>query len=742
MPANFFTVFTFKAQGLEKVLSEFKSVSAQITAQAASMGKMNFSGMSAALPILRNIDNTLMLATQHLNLLSSSGAKLGQVFTPMSAGAAKASTATKSVATSMTQLQAVSGQVSSSTAKVTSSMSAMGAAGKAALTGVVSAGEGAIATMSALSAATMSVGRSMARMGTLAAIPMAGLKGLSGAITGSLLASSAGMLLNPVNAAPLAAGYGLYTHGNVEKAASEAAAKSWQPGMSQQDIDAIKQAVMSNSRASAGQSIYSPTDIAKMWAEYAGMGGDVSGGKITDSLSKVFTDYAQAINVPDIGTALNTLVSQNLVWSGQEKAFNEDTLRKTSDMMSMVVAQTKLKGEDLNDLLKDVSPVAKSYGLSQEETYAMTGGLAQLGLNPQQAGMALRRILLRGTPNVSALEKQKAWDEGITNEKGNIIDSETGKEISLSYVNQALDQLDLSWADINPEKNTNGIVGVFQDIASKMKEAGMSPEQQQAWMKTVYGLQGVTPAAMLTQNPEYLLDLYEKIKKSAGASKSMSEIMTDNMIDQLKMLGSAVKGSAQDIGAYFEPSVVKLTKFLKDSALPGLNQLGSALAAGDWEGAADIAGSAIDFIGEKFENSGPVLTSWINNGIDGLDEFSQRFADFTSGGGVGDLLGGLGDWAQNIWDGIDWGQVDTITANLSTAFSNAWAQSMTWFQTQIDGINWDSVGTKVGEALEWGFEGLVNIAEKIPWASLTTAATNALTGIIINRLGKCGYSSY
>ncbi|MCK9458851.1 MAG: phage tail tape measure protein [Proteobacteria bacterium] len=695
------------------------------------MGKMNFSGMAGAIPILKNIDNSLMLMGQHLNLFSSQSAKLGQVFTPMASGATKASTATKSVTTSMTQLQAVSGRVSSSTARVTSSMSAMGAAGKSALGGIVGAGERAIATMSALSAATTSVGRSMARMGTLAAIPMAGMRGLSGAITGSLLASSAGMLLNPFNAAPLAAGYGVYTQGNVSKAASEAAAKSWQPGMSQRDIDAIKQAVMSNSRAAAGQSIYSPTDIAKMWAEYAGMGGDVSAGKITDSLSKVFTNYAQAINVPDIGTALNTLVSQNMVWNGQEKAFNEAALRNTSDMMAMLVAQTKLKGTDLNDLLKDVSPVAKAYGLSQEETYAMTGGMAQLGLNPQQAGMALRRILLRGTPNVSALEKQEAYNQGITNEKGNIIDAETGKEISLSYVNQALDQLDLTWADINPEKNTNGIVGVFQDIASKMKEAGMSPEQQQAWMKTVYGLQGVTPAQMLTQNPEYLLDLYEKIKKSSGAANSMSNIMTDNMIDQLKMLGSAVKGTAQDIGAYFEPSVVKLTKFLKDSALPGLENLGSAIAAGDWEGAADIVGSAVDFLGQKFEDSGPVLTDWINNGIDGLDEFSQRLADFTSGGGVSDLFGGLGEWAQNIWDGIDWSQVDTITSNLSTAFNNAWDQSMTWFQGKLDAINWDNVGTRLGTALETGGAWLLKIADKIPWASLTTAATNALTGIVL-----------
>jgi len=226
----YYTTFSFKATGLDKILSEFKATASQINAQSATLGKMNFSGMSSAIPILKNIDNTLLLMAQHANLLSSSGTKLGQVFTPMSAGATRASTATKSVTTSMTQLQAISGQVTSSTTKATSSMSALGSAGKAALGGVVSAGERAIATMSALSAATMSVGRSMARMGTLAAIPMAGMKGLSGAITGSLLASSAAMLLNPFNAAPLASGYGLYTYGNIQKSGAEAAAKTRQAG--------------------------------------------------------------------------------------------------------------------------------------------------------------------------------------------------------------------------------------------------------------------------------------------------------------------------------------------------------------------------------------------------------------------------------------------------------------------------------------------------------------------------------
>jgi TP901 family phage tail tape measure protein len=734
----YYSRFVFTSTGLSGILSEFKSVAAQIDAQAATLGKMNFTGMNAALPVLKNIDNTLLLMAQHANLLSSSGSKLGNVFTPMSAGATKASTATKSVATSMTQLQAISGQVTSSTTKATSSMSALGSAGKAALGGVVSAGERAIATMSALSAATMSVGRSMARMGTLAAIPMAGMKGLSGAVTGSLLASSAAMLLNPFNAAPLVAGYGAYTGMNIEKWASEAAAKSWKPGMTKADSDLIKQYTQQLARSQVGTSVYSPTDLAKAIAEYAGMGGNVTPGTpntLTKSMLKGFSQYAQAINSEDIGTSLNTLVSQNLTWFGLKKAFVEENLKYTENLMASLVATTKAKDTDLAPLLKDVSAVAKTYGRTQTETYAMTASLYQLGLQPQQAGMAYRRILLRGTPNVSDLNKQEAYNMGITNEKGQIIDEETGKAVTLSYVNQALDKLGLTWKDINPETyGEMGSLGVIDKINKAFDQKGYSDIERQAWAKTVYGLQGSTPFAMLGQNPELAMEyfkIFTDSQKGLGAATEMSAIQVDNLEGSLKFLKTSLQGTAAGISDYVNPSFRKFSDFLTTTAVPGLNALGGALAAGDWEGVADIAGSALDFIGEKFASSDDTLTSWINNGIDGLDEFSQRFVDFTSGGGVGDLLGGLGEWAQNIWDGIDWGQVGSITSNLSTAFNVAWDQSMAWLSSSIDNVDWSNLGTRAGEALQDAGLWILNKIGDLPWSELTTAATNALTGILL-----------
>jgi len=735
----YYTTFSFKATGLSQILSEFKSVAAQIDAQAASIGKLNFTGMNAALPVLKNIDNTLLLMAEHANLLSSSGAKLGNVFTPMSAGATKASTATKSVATSMTQLQAVSGQVSSATTKATSSMSALGAAGKAALGGVISSGERAIATMSGLSAAMMSVGRSAARMGTLAAIPMAGMRGLSGAVTGSLLASSAAMLLNPFNAAPLAAGYGAYTGMNIEKWASEAAAKSWKPGMSKADSDLIKQYVQQLARSQVGTSVYSPTDLSQAIAEYAGMGGNVTPGTtnaLNESMLKGFSQYAQAINAESIGNALNTLISQSLTWNGLEGAFTEKNLKYTENLMASLVATTKAKDSDLAPLLKDVSSVAKTYGRSQTETYAMTASLYQLGLQPQQAGMAYRRILLRGTPNVNDLQKQEAYDLGITNEKGQIIDPETGKAIGLSNVNKALNELGVTWKDINPETyGEMGSLGVINKITEEFKKKGYSDLDKQAWIKTVYGLQGTTPFAMLEQNPDLAKEyfkIFSDSQKGLGASAEMSAIQVDNLEGSLKFLKTSLQGTAAGISDYVNPSLRKFADFLRESAIPQLNNLGSALASGDWEGVADIVGSSLDFLGEKFLNSDETLTSWINNGIDGLDEFSQRFLDFTSGGGVGDLFSNLGQWAQNIWDGIDWSQVGDITSNLSTAFNAAWDQSVEWLRTSLENVDWSELGTRAGEALEGAGLWILNKIGDLPWSELTTAATNALTGIVLN----------
>ena len=448
--STYYSKFVFTSTGLKGILEEFKMVAGQIEAQSVALGKMNFAGLNSSLPVLKNIDNTLLLMAEHMNLLSSAGAKVAAPFNQVSAGAAKAATSVKSVSTSMGQLATLSGTASSAAGKVTSSLSTLGAAGKTAFSGIVSGAERAVGALGAVSAAAMTATKAVTRMGALASLPMAGLKTMSSAVTGSMIAQSAGMLLNPMNSVPLAAGYGLYTYGNVQKAASEAAAKSWKPGMTQAQKDDIKKNVESISRQLAGQTVYSPTDYAKVAADYAGMGGDVSSqGGYNAKLAKLMGQYSQAINSPDIGTALEPLLSSNLVWYGGDtkKAGSYEAIKKSGDLRAMAVAQTKLQGKDLSDLLKDWEPVAKAYGQDQYQSTALVAGLAQLGLKPQQAGMAARRIALRGTPNLSSAQKMDAISLGLMDEDGNSVD-ESGLVIKDNEDTMSLQQFGMNYGDL------------------------------------------------------------------------------------------------------------------------------------------------------------------------------------------------------------------------------------------------------------------------------------------------------
>ena len=78
------------------------------------------------------------------------------------------------------------------------------------------------------------------------------------------------------------------------------------------------------------------------------------------------------------------------------KAFGLDTLEAGNAAATLAVATTKsaLAFEDYETILSTVGPVAKSYGLSLEDTIALTGRLKDAGFDASSAATATRNILL------------------------------------------------------------------------------------------------------------------------------------------------------------------------------------------------------------------------------------------------------------------------------------------------------------------------------------------------------------
>jgi len=224
MTSTYYTTFLFKGSGLDKVLADFNRAAAQIEAKSAALGKINFSGLGSALPILKNIDNTLMLAAQHAGMLSSQAAKAGTAFNPMASGATRAAAATKSVSNSMTQLSAAAGSAASAAGRTTGAMSSLGAAGRGAFNGIVAGARSAVTALGSVTAAAATTTRAMGRMGMVAAAPFAGMKGA--AMWASPLAMGAlSTYARPGDIAALGAGYGLYKSMGFEREARLAAVR-------------------------------------------------------------------------------------------------------------------------------------------------------------------------------------------------------------------------------------------------------------------------------------------------------------------------------------------------------------------------------------------------------------------------------------------------------------------------------------------------------------------------------------
>jgi len=171
---------------------------------------------------------------------------------------------------------------------------------------------------------------------------------------------------------------------------------------------------------------------------------------------------------------------------------------RVTDVMAKAFSSSALDMEKFAVAMRQVAPVAKTAGLSLEKTTALTGVLANRGLDASQAGTALRNIFLE-------LSKK-----GITWEK------------AMGKINNAAD------------KNA-----VALDL---------------------FGKRGATAAIILAENAEEAENLTGVLERSAGATARMAAIMRDNLQGDADKAKSAMQGLAISIGEALAPALRGVTQ--------------------------------------------------------------------------------------------------------------------------------------------------------------------------------------
>ena len=247
------------------------------------------------------------------------------------------------------------------------------------------------------------------------------------------------------------------------------------------------EALSDNAKELGASTMFSAREVASLQTEFAKLGFTATEiTKVTEATLALAqasgSDLARAAEV-----AGSTL-----------RAFGMDASEtgRVTDVMAMSFSSSALDMETFAESMKFVAPVAKSAGMSLEETSAMLSVLANAGIKGSKAGTALRRII----SEIGA----------------------TGKPTAEAIADLASKGLDL---------------------ADAKDEVGRSA--QSALLVLAEGVNQIAPTTQALQN-------------SAGAAKEMADIMGDTAFGASKRLESAMEGLGISIGEIVAVAVVPL----------------------------------------------------------------------------------------------------------------------------------------------------------------------------------------
>ena len=218
------------------------------------------------------------------------------------------------------------------------------------------------------------------------------------------------------------------------------------------------EALSKNAKDLGASTIFSAKQVAELQTEFAKLG--FTAAEITQ-VTEATLALAQATD-SDLARAAE-------VAGSTLRAFQLDAseTERVTDVMAKSFSTSALDMETFADSMKYVAPVAKSAGMSIEETTAMLSVMANAGIKGSQAGSSLRRIISElGTGSEPVAEKIKQLANagiGLADAK-----DEVGRsaQSALLVLAGGVDQIDPT------TKSLEGAAGAAKEMASIMDNTG------------------------------------------------------------------------------------------------------------------------------------------------------------------------------------------------------------------------------------------------------------------------------
>lgn len=200
-----------------------------------------------------------------------------------------------------------------------------------------------------------------------------------------------------------------------------------------------------------------------------------------------------------------------------------------ADVFAEASARTNAQVEDMGEAMKYVAPVAKTVGLSIEETAAAIGIMSDAGVKGSQAGTTLRGGLTR----IVKPTKQ---------------------------VKEAMEELGVEFY------NSNGTMKSLTQIIQILQEhtKGLTDETKNQALAQIFGTEALSGMMALVNRGSSELDKMTKsFEKCDGSAKEMADTMLDNSKGAIESLTGSLESAGIAIQQALAPEIKELSKWIQ-----------------------------------------------------------------------------------------------------------------------------------------------------------------------------------
>lgn len=201
-----------------------------------------------------------------------------------------------------------------------------------------------------------------------------------------------------------------------------------------------------------------------------------------------------------------------------------------ADVFAEAAARTNAQTEDMGEAMKYVAPVAKTVGLSIEETAAAIGIMSDAGIKGSQAGTTLRGALVR------IVKPTKP-------------------------VKEAMEDLNVEF--YKSDGTMKSLTEIIDDLSKHTK--GLTDETKNQALAQIFGTEALSGMlALVNRGADDLEDMTKSFEKADGAAEEMADTMLDNTAGSLESLSGSIESAGIAIQKSLSPEIKKLAKWIQD----------------------------------------------------------------------------------------------------------------------------------------------------------------------------------